>query len=240
MKIMTWNILANEFIKKSYYPMISKKHLFNRENRKTQIITILTTVDTDIMLLQEVMQSEYNLLINYFNKTHYIIRGKNIKWQQQKHYSGNVILVRKTQFKLPHKIITLDFGVGLMCSYKNAPLLILNLHLDDLSHHTRMKQVSELIPHLQANNKIIMGGDFNENYKSTASSELYNLIKSMGLNITNKKPTYYIEGQLCIDNIMTKGIELNHNVAHVLNYFGRDKLKQYISYGSDHLPVLIN
>ena len=64
MKIMTWNILANEFIKKSYYPMISKKHLFNRENRKTQIITILTTVDTDIMLLQEVMQSEYNLLIN--------------------------------------------------------------------------------------------------------------------------------------------------------------------------------
>jgi endonuclease/exonuclease/phosphatase family metal-dependent hydrolase len=240
MKIISWNILANEFIKKSYYPMISEEDLFDRENRKKQILTILTNIDSDIMLLQEVMQSEYNIIVDLFKKTHYTIRGKNIKWQKKQHYSGNVILLRKTQFKLPHKIITLDFGVGVICSYHNQYLLILNVHLDDVSHDTRMKQISELIPYLHTNSKIVMGGDFNENYKSSAPSELYNLIKKSGLHINNKKPTYYIEGQMCIDNIMTKGIDLNHTVAHVLNYFGKNKQKQYISYGSDHLPVVLN
>ena len=41
MKIVSWNILANEFIKKVDYPMIKTKILFNRKGRLTQITNIL-------------------------------------------------------------------------------------------------------------------------------------------------------------------------------------------------------
>lgn len=37
MKVVSWNILANEFIKKADYPMIKAKMLFNRKGRLTQI-----------------------------------------------------------------------------------------------------------------------------------------------------------------------------------------------------------
>ena len=41
MKVLSWNILAHEFIKKSYYPMINPKILFNRKGRLTQITNLL-------------------------------------------------------------------------------------------------------------------------------------------------------------------------------------------------------
>ena len=60
MKIISWNILANEFIKKADYPMIKGKMLFNRKGRLTQITSILQNVNADVMLLQEVMEDQFN------------------------------------------------------------------------------------------------------------------------------------------------------------------------------------
>ena len=62
MKIMSWNILAAEWIKKSYYPTIDKKILFNRRARFTRILKTIKEENADIILLQEVMQLEYNSL----------------------------------------------------------------------------------------------------------------------------------------------------------------------------------
>jgi endonuclease/exonuclease/phosphatase family metal-dependent hydrolase len=238
MKILSWNILADEFIKKRYYPMIPPDILLNRKHRQTQIIHSLIHMDMDVMLLQEVMQSEYNALAQTFQRTHHLLRGPHIKWQGKQSHSGNVILLRKSLFsKLT--LIPLNFGLGVQCLYRNHLLLILNIHLDDISHEDRVKQLEELLPAISQSKKVIMGGDFNENY--TTTSELYQrLKKNTGLKIVNHKPTYYIERKMCIDNILTKGLNLKHPHAHVLDAFNGDRVKQFITYGSDHLPVAIN
>ena len=249
LKILSWNILADEFIKKRYYPMIPPDVLLNRKKRQTQIISTLKHMDTDVLLLQEVMPSEFNALSATFQKTHHLLRGKNIKWQDKQSYSGNAILLRKSCFALPVKLIPLNFGLGVQCVYKQRPLLIFNIHLDDISQPTRMKQLSELLPYLHEEHKheqkhkqqqqqIIIGGDFNENYQP--HSELYKLLKTNGLKVFNHKPTYFIERKMCIDNILIKGLTLKHNTAHVLDDFHGDRVKQFITYGSDHLPVVIN
>ena len=100
MTVISWNILANEFIKKADYPMIKGKMLFNRKGRLTQITSILKNVNADVMLLQEVMQAEYNSLSETFEKEYYVIKGKNINWYNKKSYSGNVTFLRKNVFSL--------------------------------------------------------------------------------------------------------------------------------------------
>ena len=130
MKIISWNILANEFIKKADYPMIKGKMLFNRKGRLTQITSILKNVNADVMLLQEVMQAEYNSLSETFEKEYYIIKGKNINWYNKKSYSGNVTFLRKNVFSLSSNndmIKDLEFGLYVKCYFldkeqaKNAP-----------------------------------------------------------------------------------------------------------------------
>jgi len=237
MKILSWNILADEFIKKRYYPMIPPEILMNRKQREKKMITTLLHADMDVMLLQEVMQCEYNALSTAFQKTHHLIKGKNIKWQGKQSNSGNVILLRKTLMTQP-QLIPLKFGVGVECVYQNQPLTIFNIHLDDISHVERMSQVSELLPYVKQRMQIIVGGDFNENYQP--KNELYQVLKNEGLKVYNQKPTYFIERKMCIDNILIKGLDMNHTSAHVLNDFRGDRVKQFITYGSDHLPVVVN
>ncbi len=213
--------------------MIPPEILLDRAQRKKQIIKHLQEMDTDLMLLQEVMQGEYNALTYAFQKTHWLIRGKNIKWQDTQSASGNVILLRKALFTVLGGPLAFDFGLGVQCMYQQRPLFIFNIHLDDLSHQTRLKQVAELKPIIEANARIIVGGDFNEQYSST-------LYKSLGLRVLNQKPTYYIERKMCIDNILVKGLPLKHRHAFVLDAFKGDRVQQFITYGSDHLPVVVN
>lgn len=122
MKIISWNILANEFIKKADYPMIKGKMLFNRKGRLTQITSILQNANADVMLLQEVMQAEYNSLSDTFKKEYYIIKGKNINWYNKKSYSGNVTFLRKNVFSLlanneKGMIKDLEFGLYVKCYF---------------------------------------------------------------------------------------------------------------------------
>jgi len=122
MKIISWNILANEFIKKADYPMIKGKMLFNRKGRLTQITSILKNVNADVMLLQEVMQAEYNSLSETFEKEYYVIKGKNINWYNKKSYSGNVTFLRKNVFSLlanneKGMIKDLEFGLYVKCYF---------------------------------------------------------------------------------------------------------------------------
>jgi mRNA deadenylase 3'-5' endonuclease subunit Ccr4 len=122
MKIISWNILANEFIKKADYPMIKGKMLFNRKGRLTQITSILKNVNADVMLLQEVMQAEYNSLSETFEKEYYVIKGKNINWYNKKSYSGNVTFLRKNVFSLlanneKGMIKDLEFGLYVRCYF---------------------------------------------------------------------------------------------------------------------------
>jgi len=232
MNILSWNILAQEFIKTHYYPMIPAR-LLNQKRRQKQIMRVLQRLNPDIMLLQEVMENDYLLLLHLFRDTHYVLRGTNIKWQNKESQSANVILCNKTLFSLP-ELILFDFGVGAKCGYRRGQrgqrgrrgnLLILNIHLDDASLVKRQQQLKTLRPLLQEHEAVIVGGDFNDSH----SFHLLNL------KVLNRQATYYIESAMCIDNILTKGLAFKP--AIVLNAFGTDVVKQFKTYGSDHLPV---
>ena len=270
MKILSWNILANEFIKQDYYPMIPRHILFNRANRQDQIIRHLKSIEADIMFLQEVMQSEYNLLTYEFSNSYHIIRGKYIRWQNKRSYSGNVILLRKTLFFIQDIQYDLSFGLAVQCFFKKTkkdkpnPLLIINVHLDDISQSTRLKQIKALEPMILNHSNIILGGDFNENYtkyQTKHHTKLYDTLFKYQFKGYNHEPTYYIDMKTCIDNILFKGFEsyskktihLNMdilaNIDTVANADTPAKFdtlanldtpaNQYAYYGSDHLPVIV-
>ena len=263
MKVLSWNILAHEFIKKSYYPMINPKILFDRKGRLTQITNLLQHVNADVMLLQEVMQAEYNSLYETFFTDYHIIKGTTINWDNKKSYSGNVTFLRKNVFFIPANndnafINYLPFGIYVRCyfldnmrnSYINpnspdklTPIDIINVHLDYISHSKRISEIHSIEDGIKNANRVILGGDFNQDYKSKSKSKsksnLYNLLNhSFGLKIYNKDPTYLIEKKICIDHIMTKGF-IGNSYGYVVNNYGNDVIQQFKEYGSDHLPVII-
>ncbi len=241
MKILSWNILADEFVKERYYPMIPADIVVHRKQRQQQIITMLNQMATDVMLLQEVMVTEYNLIVAAFKKTHHIIRGKNIKWQQKQSNSSNVTLLSKSMFTIrANHRSDLKFGLIVRCYLNNQPVVVINVHLDDLLPAKRIQQIDELLPSIINNTKVIVGGDFNENYAPTANAGgIYEWIKNSGMKIFNQKLTYYVNRKMCIDNIMIKGLVFKNKAAQVVNDFGADITKQYEAYGSDHLPVVL-
>jgi len=83
MKVLAWNILADEFVEE--YKDIPE--MLNRKQRKKKILKILHDTNADIMLLQEVMRSEYNS----FSSEYHMILSKNVKWQGKQSYTKNVI-----------------------------------------------------------------------------------------------------------------------------------------------------
>jgi endonuclease/exonuclease/phosphatase family metal-dependent hydrolase len=242
MKILSWNILANEFIKQSYYDMIPSQILFNRSKRQERIIETLKEANADIMLLQEVMQSEYNQLEDEFQKTYYLVKGKHIKWYNKRSYSGNVILLRKKMFSSTNKQLDLSFGIAIQTQLKEKtemPILIINVHLDDSFQATRLRQIKDIEMLFQNHPRIILGGDFNEHYNPKHITKLYNTLKEYYFTLTNHALTYYIKYKACIDHIMLKGFENNNIISNVINEYGNNSVEHFTKYGSDHLPVLL-
>ena len=172
MRIISWNILSNEFIRKKDYPMINSKILFNRQQRLENIMRILINLNGDIILLQEVMQAEYNVLYKFLNNNYHIIRGKNMSWYGKKSYSGNVIFLKKCIFfsnpstantkNTDFLQVNIDFGLYVKCYVNNTPLMILNLHLDDSTYQKRLSEIKSISKQLNEPH-VILGGDFNQN-----------------------------------------------------------------------------
>ena len=257
MKVISWNILAHEFIKKSYYPMINSKILFNRKDRLTKITKLLKNVNADVMLLQEVMPAEYNSLYETFFNYYYIIKGHTINWDNKKSYSGNVTLLRKSVFSLSINnenalVNYLTFGIYVKCYLldnmmnmkktdiigKLTPIDIINVHLDYTSHAKRTSEIQSIENEIKNSSRVILGGDFNQDYKPNAKTKLYTLIQSFGLKIYISNPTYLIDKKKCIDHIITKGL-IGNTRGYVLNHYGDDVIQQFKEYGSDHLPVIM-
>jgi endonuclease/exonuclease/phosphatase family metal-dependent hydrolase len=279
LKFLTWNILAEECIKKRYYPMIRPSILFNRPHRRAQMLDRLKHEKADIMLLQEVMQKEFNSLQEEFGRTYELIQGPFITWHGQKGQSGNVILLKKKAFCLVNKakakakaneeataIINWPFGVGVRCMnrYNNTPWLILNVHLDDESHSVRLKELESLTPLLNEakintvkintvnNINILLGGDFNQDYK--ADSRLYEyILNEQGFQTdATKEPTYYIERLSCIDHLFLRGPKQTHKqIKAITNKTSKtwpqinkelvkvDVEEVFKVFGSDHLPTTL-
>ena len=117
MIILTWNILASEWIKKSYYPVIKESVLFDYNARFSKICKKIQTINPDIILLQEVMPREYDKLVSILKDEYFISELKTITWQYNKNSeSGNVTFLRRSMFHYNHIInIPLEDGIYTQC-----------------------------------------------------------------------------------------------------------------------------
>ena len=229
---MTWNILASEWIDQPDYPN-TKKKLFNRATRFKKILKIIKKVNADILLLQEVMPLEYNLLKKKLEKNYTSSPLIPIKWEYQPprsktSKSGNVTFIKINLPNITHK--PLNFGIYT----ENPTLSIFNIHLDDLSVQSRSKQLKSIKDLLYLKKQSIVGGDFNQIYR--ANSRIYNQPKFTTHNLNCS--TYYIEKKMNIDNIMTRGFESDKYIQCIEIPTTIDNGIE--TYGSDHLPVIIN
>jgi endonuclease/exonuclease/phosphatase family metal-dependent hydrolase len=224
MKILTWNILASEWVKKSYYPTVKDYTLLDSDRRIKLIIKRLRAEDADIILLQEVMDVEYDLLYKQFNREYYVSSLRAIQWFKTKRSSsGNVTLVRKKCKTISES--PLEYGIYV----KADNISIFNIHLDDESYNKRKRQMDDIRPFLEKEKYTIIGGDFNQEYKKNCP--IYKFPKSI---VHNKGITYFVEKDMNIDNIITKGFISSYDS---MMYVPHDVSEGLRIYGSDHIPV---
>jgi endonuclease/exonuclease/phosphatase family metal-dependent hydrolase len=226
MKILTWNILAEEWIEKEYYPTIQDFSVMDSSRRITLILNKLYRENADIMLLQEVMDVDYDLLFKHFKKEYYISSLHPIRWDKLNSSSGNITMVRKTLVKRVSEF-PLDYGIGVKADH----MVIYNVHLDDVSLSKRKKQISLLRPMIEKEKYVILGGDFNQEY--TDSCPIYQFEDTV---VHNKCVTYFVEKNMNIDNIITKGFM---TTMHSCPFVPTNVTEGVKVYGSDHIPVII-
>ena len=243
MKVISWNILADEFIAKKYYPNIPIK-LLDRKKRLKTIINRIKKEKTDVLLLQEVMIKEHRVLKDLF-KNFFVSNLIPVKWKYPNEYgkkseSGNVILLRKTLFS-DFQYIVDDFCI-VSCIYNNKKVCFVNVHLDDLSGITRFNQITRVIEKTNKFNKVIIAGDLNQRYNEDSYMFKFFKLNHFIPSVTNNDPTYYISKSQSIDNIMFKGFELKS--SSVSNDCGKRTLENIIcqinDYGSDHFPIIVD
>jgi len=231
-KILTWNILASEWIDENTYKMVNKKILYNNKERFQKIINYILDADADIILLQEVMPYEYNKIQELLEEKYNISILCEINWYNIKTKSGNVSLFKKKLFRknnLQH--YELDFGIYTKCIYKKKVCAIFNIHLDDISIRKRYKQIDSLKPIINSTSNCIISGDFNHRYNKNTT-----FYKIPHFTIHNKKcPSYYIERKMTIDNILSKGFKILPKSTCPL--YPENIEHGFIKYGSDHLPI---
>lgn len=253
-KVVSWNILASEWITKNNYPDINKTILFNHKQRIKTIIHKLKNYNSDIILLQEVMPDEYKVIQKHFKDEYNITPIKPIKWSYKntntnKNESGNVILMRKTNYN-NIKIYDMDFCEFCdFCSIAqcnhietNKLITIYNIHLDDMSSTKRNNQIKKLLEFDNEINKShnsstpspsIIGGDFNQNYNAT--SKLYSIPKFIVHNLCN---TYYLDKKkINIDNILTKGFKIDKTDSKCVK-LEDDNEDIFKKIGSDHISIV--
>ena len=232
--IVSWNILANEFIEKQYYPNFNYDFLTNRLVRMKIIAHQMETQNADIFLLQEVMKNEYRYLKRRFRQYSFS-KLCPIEWDLHSE-SGNVILFRSALFSITssQSLIYLNriFGQHICLKHKQQEFHILNIHLNDIYFQKRKAQIKTILPILKNNSRVILGGDFNQNYNQNPS--LFSVIPEY--TIHNKNMTYYIESFMNIDNILTKGFK--GTISKKIDYTRIPKDELLETFASDHLPVI--
>ena len=235
MKVLTWNILASEWIDDKTYHMIKKDIRCNASDRFTRIMQYIGQQDATAILLQEVMPHEYNKIDNLLRDKYILTPLCRINWHKMKNHSGNVTLFKRTDFaekSMQHH--RLEFGIQTDCLYKNKACRIYNIHFNDISIKDRYAQLNSIMPLLLETNVGIIGGDFNHQYSK--NTKFYNIPNYTIHNTTC--PTYYIERKMNVDNILSKGLKITTKT--ICPKYPDNLEKGFLEYGSDHLPITVN
>ena len=235
MKVLSWNILASEWIDAKTYSEVKKAIRCNASDRFNRIMKYINEQDATVILLQEVMPTEYNKLNKLLREKYILTPLCRINWHKTKNNSGNVTLLKKTDFsEKSMKHHRLEFGVQTDCLYKNKACRIYNIHFSDVSIQDRYAQLNSIMPLLLETNVGIIGGDFNHQYSK--NTRFYNIPNYTIHNTTC--PTYYIERKMNIDNILSKGLKIS--ASSTCPKYPDNMENGFLEYGSDHLPVTVN
>jgi endonuclease/exonuclease/phosphatase family metal-dependent hydrolase len=249
MKIITWNILAGEFVKKSYYKNFNFELVTNRNKRINKIIENINMINPDLILLQEVMYAEYEYLKKKYNSQYKFTNLCRINWDySKKSESGNIIIYRKKIFKVKMfetNIIydTKVFGQNIVLTYKTnknrkkpVDIQIINIHLDDIYSQKRNAQINIIRKLIEEYNLeyCIVGGDFNQEFNKNSKLYMINNFTTQNTFLS----TYYVESNINIDNILTKGFGKCENKEYInVDTMSKNEIMENI--GSDHIPVII-
>ena len=238
MKILSWNILAEEWIEKKYYPMVQEQLLESKKRFKT-IMKHINKMSPDVILLQEVMKNNYKYLKKKYRYKYFISSLLAVPWVGYPvGESGNVTLLKLSKFQgiTSDRIDSMNF---LTAYYKDERVGIVNVHLDDSSETRRKKQIKKVMKKTNKLDKVIIGGDCNEQYIKNRG--IYKKLQKNNYKVAIKNTTYFIEKQMIIDNIFYKGFKIKE--SHVDNSCGSRSVKnincQLRKYGSDHFPIIV-
>lgn len=236
LKILSWNILSNEWIQSEYYKNIDINLLFS-PNRYLKIIDYINIQNPDIILLQEVDTHLFNIINHKFKYKYNIFQSNPIIWDKLFLHKStyNIILTNKSHLYL-NKSFSIHKSNYSLILYNNK-ITIINVHLHDSSLFKRREEINNIKTYFN-NSFIIIGGDFNDDkYIYSQLINTYNFIKY------NHMPTYYIDNNnISIDNILIKNKSHNYDISPQLFVptIHKNENNMFKNYHSDHLPVILS
>ena len=215
MRVLTWNILASEWVNPIDYPDVEST-LLNATRRSNCIISHLKHYSLhsafDIIALQEVMPAMHARLVKTFKDNYYVTPIKRIGWGRQRKAgkSGNVIMLRL----LPNdnanrnRIKTLEYlGEDFaQCCVIDDHFLVCNVHLD-ADATLRRQQMGKLADIVHGYPQAIVLGDFNEDYAT--HRDFYAMVPECHVINNRPFPSYFGQEPANVDNILTKGLRLS-------------------------------
>jgi len=176
-KVISFNILAPCWASPSYYPDATLQYL-DRVYRRNKIIDFLQNQNADIIMLQEVTQTEFGYINNSLktNYSGFMSLHSSTYWSNwitvnpPWEPNGNAIFLNKARFK---NIVFSDIALSddgnhaayteSVDSYNNNKLIrAVSIHLDSDHASNRNNEFNALMSFMKPSNSLdIIGGDFN-------------------------------------------------------------------------------
>lgn len=235
--VVSWNILAPIYMKCKYYKFTAC-HNLNIHSRFPVLCDMINLMNADIYLFQEVTQSIYHKLKEHFPNYTWIFKPHAFQyWKESSAHelNGNVVAwcetldlkqVKSTSLRLSNgnrgTLVT-----GMLNSHRVA---FVSIHLDDVSDHCRQLQMNQLMKYIPKHSKLVVGGDLNDE-----NGVLIKQFKESGFNISPPQPTYFEEGPMSIDYLMSRNFARDPPPYYYIPPC--DKHTIITKFGSDHLPV---
>lgn len=245
LKILTWNVLAQQWIDLELKDAALDKRHLKRTYRIEKQLQYIKQTNPDVILLQEttpIVLRQYQRQLPDYE----IDCFSQMRWQKE--YSpinGNAILWKKNILKDTRcDTIILDkqagiYGTLLRARVTNgAQITFVNVHLSYGNFKAASNQFKTIFDYLErSDQKIVIGGDFNMGYPDWEIERFFNgkgftdCLKRNTVTHPFKNDPY---GQT-IEHILIKNMKCQNISIGESKSIG-DSLKKY---GTDHYPIVV-
>jgi len=261
--VLSFNILAPCWASPKWYPQDLNPDLLDRLYRRNKIIQFLSSVQADLICLQEVSDAEFKAISAAFphfkgfmshNDPSYWSESlvPEIPWEP----NGTAILARKnffTSLQFEDRALSEsgNHATRLVADQDNLRIVVWSVHLDSEKPQNRKLELESLMDQVDWNREII-AGDFNIDVESSnlrhllGQNQFVDALRAVG-NFEGTHPfssTYYRSHTYAvIDHVMTRGLHpvsgdvFDFGFWSIKNETGRIEANLQMC-GSDHFPVI--